>query len=75
MKTLRLANCFTPIFSAAKAGFADPGQRYESLAPALIDLLEAAANQARELKFAEAQVREAQFAVVAWVDEAAMSHP
>ena len=75
MKTLRLANCFTPIFSAAKAGFADPGQRYESLAPTLIDLLESAANQARELKFAEAQVREAQFAVVAWVDEAAMSHP
>ncbi len=73
MTTLRLANCFMPIFAEAKAGLAEPGQTYESLSARLTGMLEAAANQARELKFAEAQVREAQFAVVAWVDETAMS--
>lgn len=73
MTTLRLANCFMPIFSEAKAGLAEPGHTYESLSAQLTGMLEAAANQARELKFAEAQVREAQFAVVAWVDETAMS--
>lgn len=73
MTVLRLADCFMPVFDTAKRGFVEPGQTYETLAPLLIGMLDAAANQARELKFAEAQVREAQFAVVAWVDEAAMS--
>jgi len=74
MTALRLANCFVPIFDTAKRGFTDPVQTFETLSVVLISMLDAAANQARELKFAEAQVREAQFAVVAWVDEAAMSH-
>ncbi|MCK1784150.1 DotU family type IV/VI secretion system protein [Pseudomonas sp. TNT11] len=69
----RLADCWMSSFEAAKRGFIDPAQSYETLAPALIVLLDGAANRARELHFAEAEVREALFAVVAWIDEAAMS--
>lgn len=69
----RLADCWMSSFEAAKRGFVDPAQSYETLAPALIVLLDGAANRARELHFAEAEVREALFAVVAWIDEAAMS--
>lgn len=73
MTSPRLAGCWTPIFDAAKQGLNDPAQSYEALSPTLIALLDAAANQARELHFAEAEVREALFAVVAWIDETAMS--
>jgi type VI secretion system protein ImpK len=73
MTALRLADCFMPTFDTAKRGFVDPVQTYETLSPVLISMLEAAASRARELKFAEPQIREAQFAVVAWIDEAAMS--
>jgi type VI secretion system protein ImpK len=69
----RLADCWMPIFDAATSGVIDPAQSYETLSPALIVLLDAAANRARELHFAEAEVRESLFAVVAWVDETAMS--
>jgi type VI secretion system protein ImpK len=69
----RLAECWMSIFDAAKSGVIDPAQSYETLAPGLIVLLDAAANRARELHFAEADVREALFAVVAWIDETAMS--
>ncbi|MFS2160537.1 DotU family type IV/VI secretion system protein [Pseudomonas sp. Pseusp122] len=73
MSSLRLSHCWAPVFDAAKRGISDPSQTYESLAPALIALLDAAANRARELQFAEAEIREALFAVVAWIDETAMS--
>jgi len=73
MTDARLANCWMPIFDAANRGFTEPDQSYETLAPLLIKALDAAANRARELEFAEAHVREALFAVVAWIDEAAMS--
>ncbi|EPJ84403.1 hypothetical protein CFII64_14205 [Pseudomonas sp. CFII64] len=73
MSNRRLSHCWAPVFDAAKRGISDPSQTYEGLAPALIALLDAAANRARELQFAEAEVREALFAVVAWIDETAMS--
>ncbi|OCR25108.1 hypothetical protein AFK24_09990 [Pseudomonas syringae] len=73
MMTLRLADCWMPIFEAAKTGIANPAQSWESLSPQLIAQLDSAANRARELHFAEAEVREALFAIVAWIDETAMS--
>jgi type VI secretion system protein ImpK len=69
----RLADCWLPVFDAAKRGFTESAQTYETLAPALIAALDAAGNVAREQQFAEAQIREALFAVVAWIDETAMS--
>lgn len=73
MMTVRMASCWMPIFEAAKTGIADPVQSWESLSPQLIVQLDGAANRARELQFSEAEVREALFAVVAWIDETAMS--
>ncbi|KQQ49876.1 hypothetical protein ASF84_21960 [Pseudomonas sp. Leaf127] len=73
MMTLRLADCWMPIFAAAREGIVDPAQAWETLSPSLIEQLDAAANRARELGFVEAEVREALFAVVAWIDEMAMS--
>ncbi|WP_426143663.1 DotU family type IV/VI secretion system protein [Pseudomonas sp. DWP3-1-2] len=73
MTSPRLAGCWTPIFDAAKRGILDPAQSHDALSPLLIALLDDAANRARQLHFAEAEVREALFAVVAWIDETAMS--
>ncbi|WP_339419297.1 MULTISPECIES: DotU family type IV/VI secretion system protein [unclassified Pseudomonas] len=73
MSVARLADCWMPVFDVAKKGFVDPMQTYDTLAPTLLAMLDAAAARAREQQFAEAQVREALFAVVAWVDETAMS--
>ncbi len=53
----RLADCWMSVFDAAKSGFNSPAQSYETLAPALTVLLDAAANRARELHFAETCVR------------------
>ncbi len=73
MIVTRLADCWMGIFDAAKAGFADPAQTQESLSASLIEMLDQAGNRAREQQFAEAEIREALFAMVAWVDETAMS--
>lgn len=74
MIVTRLADCWMGVFDAAKAGFADPAQTQERLSVELIALLDQASNRAREQQFAEAEIREALFALVAWVDETAMSH-
>ncbi|WP_426117070.1 DotU family type IV/VI secretion system protein [Pseudomonas sp. DSP3-2-2] len=73
MMNIRLADCWMPVFEAARVGVADPAQSWETLSPQLIAHVDAAANRARELNFVEAEVREALFAVVAWIDEMAMS--
>ena len=73
MKVYRLVDCWMGVFDAAKSGFADPTQTQESLSASLITLLDQAANRAREYQFAEGEIREALFAMVAWVDESAMS--
>lgn len=69
----RLVDCWMGVFDAAKTGFADPTQTQESLSAKLIELLDQAGNRAREYQFAEAEIREALFAMVAWIDESAMS--
>lgn len=73
MMVTRLVDCWMGIFDAAKAGFADPAQTQESLSAGLIEQLDQASNSAREQQFAEAEIREALFAMVAWIDESAMS--
>ncbi|MBF7729556.1 DotU family type IV/VI secretion system protein [Pseudomonas sp. N040] len=73
MTVTRLVDCWMGVFDAAKAGFADSTQTQESLSARLIALLDQAGNRAREHQFAEAEIREALFAMVAWVDESAMS--
>ncbi len=73
MMVTRLVDCWMSVFDAAKAGFADPVQTQERLSAELIALLDQAGNRAREHQFAEAEIREALFAMVAWVDETAMS--
>lgn len=73
MMVTRLVDCWMGVFDAAKAGFADPAQTQERLSSELIALLDQAGNRAREHQFAEAEIREALFAMVAWVDESAMS--
>ncbi|WP_339560941.1 DotU family type IV/VI secretion system protein [Pseudomonas sp. EA_65y_Pfl1_P113] len=73
MSTYRLAHLWMPAFDATKRGLADPMQTYDSLAPTLIALLDSATTRSRERQFSEAQIREALFAVVAWIDESAMS--
>lgn len=73
MIVTRLVDCWMLVFDAANSGFADPAQTQEGLAAGLISLLDEAANRAREHQFAEAEIREALFAMVAWVDESAMS--
>lgn len=73
MIVTRLADCWMDIFDAAKTGFADPAQTQESLSVRLIEMLDQAGNRAREYQFAEAEIREALFAMVAWLDETAMS--
>lgn len=69
----RLVDCWMGVFDAANAGFADPAQTQERLSAELIELLDQACNRAREHQFAEAEIREALFAMVAWIDESAMS--
>jgi type VI secretion system protein ImpK len=69
----RLADCWIPVFDGAKRGFADPIQTHASLSGTLIGLVEGAATRSRTYQFPEAENREAQFAVVAWIDETAMS--
>ena len=73
MIVTRLADCWMPVFDAAKAGLADVAQTQENLSTRLIALLDEAGNRAREHQFAEAEIREALFAMVAWIDESAMS--
>ncbi len=69
----RLADCWMPAIDALRSGLREPGQSAENLSARLIGLLDEASNRAREQQFAEAEVREALFAVVAWIDESAMS--
>ncbi|MGE8186819.1 DotU family type IV/VI secretion system protein [Pseudomonas sp. NPDC086278] len=73
MTPTRLADCWMPVFDAAKHGFADTTQTHASLSTALMGLVDGAVARARNFQFAEAEIREAQFAVVAWIDETAMS--
>lgn len=73
MIVTRLVDCWMSVFNVANSGFAAPEQTQESLSAALISLLDESANRAREHQFAEAEIREALVAMVAWVDESAMS--
>lgn len=63
-----------PIIDAAKRGFHSPEQTYQTLTAELISMLESAANRARQQQFSEATVHEGLFAVVAWIDEMAMTY-
>lgn len=73
MTPTRLADCWMPVFDAAKRGFSDASQTHAALSAALIGCVDSAVVRARNYQFAEAEIREAQFAVVAWIDETAMS--
>ena len=73
MNSPRLADSFLPVFDIARRGFVDPLHTCESLAAVLIAELDHAAARARAQPFADTSVLEALFAVVAWVDETAMS--
>jgi len=75
MTPTRLADCWVPVFDVAKAGFVDPSQSYATLSSSLISLLDAATARSRTYLYDEAEIREAMFAVVAWIDETAMSYP
>lgn len=73
MSAHRFTDCWVPIFAAAKRGFSDSAQTYEALVPVLIAMLDSAASRAREQQFTDDQINQAMFAVVAWIDEAALT--
>ncbi|AXM95515.1 DotU/TssL family secretion system protein [Pseudomonas plecoglossicida] len=73
MMVHRFAACWLPVFSATKRGLADPVQTFETLTPLLVSSLDSAAATAREQRFPDAQINEAMFALVAWMDEAALT--
>ena len=69
----RLADCWVGIFERTRAVFANPAASAATATALLINQLEVAAGRARERGYVEAWVRESLFAVVAWVDETAMT--
>jgi len=75
MNEERLANCWIGVMQDAWQLFANPTASAAAVNAALVAQLDQAASRARDLHYDEAQVREALFAVVAWIDETAMTHP
>ena len=68
---MRLADCWMPVIEQAYACFG--GQSNGPARAQLIEALDASLAHARDQGFAEAEIREALFAVVAWIDEQAMT--
>ena len=71
---MRLSNFWVPAMDAARRAISQSDQTAASLATALTTMLDAAVSHARQNGFPEHDVRLALFAVVAWIDEFAMSH-
>ncbi|HCJ6373891.1 DotU family type IV/VI secretion system protein [Citrobacter sp. RHBSTW-00671] len=62
-----------PFFEHLNNMIAQPGATYEELSMALMNMLEDAERKAYECQFAPEEVKEAKFAIVAWIDEVAMT--
>nr|WP_314488901.1 DotU family type IV/VI secretion system protein [uncultured Pseudomonas sp.] len=73
MSEQRLANCWVGVMHNARHLIAEPTANAAAVNGALVAQLDNAASRARDLHHDEAQVREALFAVVAWIDETAMT--
>lgn len=73
---LRLADAWLPTLELARRGFeATPPLDAAELGRTLMASLDATVARAREHGYSSEQVQSALFAVVAWIDEAAMTQP
>jgi type VI secretion system protein ImpK len=70
---MRLTHFWIPSMEAARSALAEPGQSAAALAGQIRILLDQAGARALEQGFAPAEIEAALFAVVAWIDELAMS--
>lgn len=73
MNEQRLAACWVGVMEHARRMIGEPSARATTVASMLTTQLDQAASRARELHYPEAQVRDSLFAVVAWIDETAMT--
>lgn len=75
MNEQRLADCWVGVMERARRLIGEPSASAAAVAATLIAHLDQAASRARDLHYSEAQVRDSLFAVVAWIDETAMTAP
>lgn len=73
MTSSRLADCWVGIMLNARCLIAEPEAEFSGVAPALIAQLDFAITRARDLQYSEPEIRESLFAIVAWIDETAMT--
>ena len=71
----RLADFWLPILEQARRSFAAPPADTAEVGRSLVAALDAAAARAAEHGHSQDQIQQALFAVVAWIDEAAMTRP
>lgn len=71
--TPRLAEFWLPALELARRLFREPPPDTAAVGPALIAALDSAATRAAEHGYSQAQIQASLFAVVAWIDEAAMT--
>lgn len=72
---MRLTQLWVPTMDAARAALADPAQTAATFAQKMKATLDSANAQSLEHGFSEEDTHAALFAVVAWVDELAMTQP
>ena len=72
---MRLSNFWIPVIDTARAAIKQPEQQAAALASQLASMLDAAAARAQSKGFSDDDIQLSLFAVVAWIDELAMSWP
>ena len=70
---MRLSNFWVPVMDAARSAIEQSNQDAVSLAAQLTSTLDAAALRAQSKGFSDDEVQLSLFAVIAWIDELAMS--
>lgn len=73
--TPRLADFWLPTLELARRLFREPPADIAGVGPTLIASLDTASARAADHGFAQTQIQSARFAVVAWLDETAMTQP
>jgi type VI secretion system protein ImpK len=69
----RLTDYWMPVLERTRQELAAPGATEQSVSSALCSMIDAANAASRRSGFNEREVLDAQFAVVAWIDETAMT--